>query len=865
MKKLVIVESPTKAKTIKKFLQNSPNGDTFVIDSSMGHIRDLPNKASEVPAKYKGEKWASLGINTEQDFEPLYIIPPDKKKVVTRLKAEMKTADELILATDEDREGEAISWHLREVLKPKIPVKRMVFHEITQEAIMHALNNPRDIDDHLVNAQETRRILDRLVGYGVSPVLWRRIGPSLSAGRVQSVALELIVARERERMRFRKGQYFDLEAIVEASKKSFKAKLHSLNDKRIATGKDFDESTGKIAKPDSVTLLDAAKAKELQNLLSTEGKWTVSNIVNKTEKRRPFPPFTTSTLQQEANRKLGISARDTMRTAQSLYENGLITYMRTDSMSLSSQAIEAARSAVGQMYGAEFLSKSVRTYGSSKGAQEAHEAIRPAGSVFPKPEETRLSGQEFRLYDLIWKRTLASQMADAELAFTNVDLLVQAKNTDAVFKASGKRITFPGFFRAYVEGSDDPEAALENQENPLPALKENQSLHCKELQSVGHETKPPARFTEASLVKDLEKEGIGRPSTYASIISTIQDRKYVVKTGNQLVPTFTAFAVTQFLEGYFAVLVDRKFTSEMERTLDLIAQGDQHPIQYLNSFYNGDAGLKKAIESNETQKEGEDARLLELPLEELPIDVSVHIGRYGPYLVKKLNGEEVKASIPEGIVPAELNEAKIEEILKLSIEGPQSLGVDSETGLDIYVLSGRFGPYVQLGMQDEETNAKPKRASLPKGLQIEDVTLEKAEGLLALPRLIGEHPEDGKVVKAGLGRFGPYILHDGVYASLKATDDVMTVDLDRALELLIEKKNKAAGKKEVIKDLGEHPDDKKPVQVLSGRYGPYINHLKTNAKVPKGTEPADVTLAQALELLAEAPSKPKAKGRARKK
>lgn len=859
MKKLVIVESPTKAKTIRKFLQSSRTKDEFVIDSSMGHIRDLPNKASEVPAKYKSESWSRLGIDVENDFNPIYIIPPDKKKVVKRLKDELKTADELILATDEDREGEAISWHLKEVLKPKVPVKRMVFHEITKEAIYHALENPREVDDYLVHAQETRRVLDRLVGYGVSPVLWRRIGPSLSAGRVQSVAVQLIVERERERMRFRKGHYFDLEAMLAVSKQEFKSKLFSLDGVRIATGKDFDESTGKLSKPDQVTLLDQSLAEALKNDLEKDATWAVHKITKKKEKRRPFAPFTTSTLQQEANRKLHLSARDTMRTAQSLYENGYITYMRTDSTNLSSQAIEAARSAVKRMYGADYLSNGVKTYGKAKGAQEAHEAIRPAGSVFPEPNETGLSGIELRLYDLIWKRTVASQMADAELEFTNLDIKASSKKSTAIFKSSGKQILFPGFFRAYVEGSDDPEAALENQENPLPPLSEGQVTACNDVQAIGHETKPPARFTEATLVKALEKEGIGRPSTYASIISTIQDRSYVQKSGTQLVPTFTAFAVTQFLEGHFPDLVDRQFTSEMEAKLDQIAHGDQHPIAYLKNFYNGEKGLQYAITANEKQTEGEDARLLELPLEELPENVSIHIGRYGPYLVKHDKQEETRASIPQGILPADLNSSKVEDIIRQAEEGPQSLGVDPETGLNVYSLSGRYGPYVQLGMPDEESNPKPKRASLPKGMSSEEVTLESALSLLELPRLIGPHPEDGKDVKAGIGRFGPYVLHAGVYASLKKEDDVLTIGMKRALELFDAKAKRASGAKEVLVDLGAHPGDGKPVQILDGRYGPYIKHLKVNASLPKGTDPKKVNMKEAVDLLEVAKNKPKAK------
>lgn len=862
MKKLVIVESPTKAKTIRKFLDKGvEKGVTYVVDSSMGHIRDLPGRASEVPARYKGQPWASMAINVDEDFQPIYITPPDKKKVVTRLKQELKDASELILATDEDREGEAISWHLLEVLKPKVPVKRMVFHEITKEAILEALKNPREVDLGLVNAQEARRILDRLVGYSVSPVLWKRIAPSLSAGRVQSVAVELIVDRERERMRFRKGEYFDLKAELNAKGADFTAQLHSLNGKRIASGKDFDEQTGKLKKPDAVLLLDQIAADRLaQDLGVNDGfkssDWTVSEVKKRREKRNPAPPFTTSTLQQEANRKLGLGARDTMRVAQSLYENGYITYMRTDSMNLSGQAINAARSAVQKIYGPEYLSASVRKYGSSKSAQEAHEAIRPAGSVFPKPSETPLSGMEKKLYDLIWKRTLATQMAEAEFEFTSLEVIAKAEGNEALFKASGKQTIFPGFIRAYVEGSDDPEGAIEDNDKNLPKLAQGEEVDCTALETLGHETKPPARFTEATLVKELEKEGIGRPSTYASIISTIQDRSYVTKQNNQLVPTFTAFAVTGFLEGHFPDLVDRSFTSEMEAQLDEIAQGKRHPIQYLKDFYKGENGLQKSVEANEKQKEGEDARLLELPLQELDPETEIHIGRYGPYIVRHENGKEQRASIPQNLLPADLSTDKIDEIIRVAEEGPQSLGVDPETKLDVYVLTGRYGPYVQLGMPDEDSKEKPKRSSLPKGVQMEDVTLEQALGLLALPRLVGTHPETEKPVKAGVGRFGPYVVHDGTYASLKAGDDVLKVDMERALQLFAEKSARGRGAaKEVLHDLGAHPKDGKPVQVLNGRYGPYVNHLKVNASLPKNSDPKSLTMDQALDLLKAAAEK----------
>jgi DNA topoisomerase-1 len=599
MSKLVIVESPTKAKTIRNYL---PSG--YKVEASMGHVRDLPRSASEIPAKVKGEKWAQLGVNTQADFEPLYVIPSDKKKVVKTLKDALKDADELVLATDEDREGESISWHLLQVLNPKVPTKRMVFHEITQEAIQAALNNCRDIDDQLVHAQETRRILDRLVGYTLSPLLWKKIAGGLSAGRVQSVAVKVVVNREKERRAFRKGSYWDLKATLLKDKNSFEAKLYTLEGTRLATGNDFDESTGRIAEGREVVLLNEEQARELQSRLEA-GTWTVSSLDERPSTRKPSPPFTTSTLQQEANRKLRLSARETMRVAQNLYEQGYITYMRTDSVHLSQQAIAAARSCVETKYGTEYLSPKPRQYATkSKGAQEAHEAIRPAGSTFRTPSETGLSGREGALYDLIWKRTVATQMAEARQ--THITVLVEVDN--AVFRASGKRIDFPGFFRAYVEGSDDPDAALEDREVLLPRLNTGDALNCSELEAIGHETQPPSRFTEASLVKVLESEGIGRPSTYATVIGTIIDRGYVRLVNNSLVPTFTAFAVTSLLEQNFPDLVDVHFTARMEQTLDEISTGEVDWLPYLKEFYQGDSGLEHQVQDREAHIDPSEAR-----------------------------------------------------------------------------------------------------------------------------------------------------------------------------------------------------------------------------------------------------------------
>jgi DNA topoisomerase I len=849
MKSLVIVESPTKAKTIKKYL---PKG--CVVDSSYGHIRDLPASASEIPPRFKKEKWANLGINVDDDYEPLYVISSAKKKTVKKLKDLISEAGELILATDEDREGEGISWHLLEVLKPKIPVKRMVFHEITEEAIREAFNNFRDVNMNLVNAQEARRIIDRLAGYTISPLLWKKIAPGLSAGRVQSVAVKFVVDRERERMRFRSGSYWDLTASLSTNGGKdgrFSAEMTHLNGKRLATGKDFDESTGRLSKPGAVTLLEEKEAKALRDRL-VGADWKVSGIETNIQERKPAPPFITSTLQQEANRKFGFSASDTMRTAQRLYEEGFITYMRTDSTNLSGQAIEAARNEVVSLYGEDYLYKSVRKFGAkSKGAQEAHEAIRPAGSKFRSPRDSGLSGRELKLYDLIWKRTVATQMENARLEFTNVT--VEAKEGDvlAQFRASGKKILFPGFFRAYVEGSDDPEAQLEDQEKQLPAMKEGDRLSCSDIEAIGHETKPPARFTEAALIKQLEKDGVGRPSTYSTIISTIQDRSYVKKDGNALVPTFTAFAVTELLEKHIPHMVDARFTSLMEDRLDHIASGEETRLNYLRSYFEGDEGLKNVVEKQESNIKPQDARRIDLPIEGLD-DYDVMVGRFGPYAQLRKNGEHeaVSTSIPVDLAPGDITVEKLKELMELSKEGPSSLGKDPETGEEIYVLTGRFGPYVQLGEADEK-NKKPKRASLLKGMKPEDLDLETALRLLTLPRVLGKHPETGKEVKAGVGRFGPFVVHDGTFKSLAKDDHVLEIGLGRALELLSEapKKRAKGAAPDVLRELGEHKGEK--VSILSGRYGPYFKFAGKNYSLPKKVSVEEFDLNAAVELIAK--------------
>ena len=828
----------------------------------MGHVRDLPQSATEIPASVKSEDWAKLGVNVESDFQPLYVVPKDKKKVVKELKEALKNADELVLATDEDREGESISWHLLQLLKPKVPTKRMVFHEITESAIQAALENCRDVDEQLVHAQETRRILDRLVGYRLSPLLWKKIAWGLSAGRVQSVAVRLLVNRERQRRAFRQGAYWDLKAELAKDEMPFDAKLVSLDGTRLATGSDFDESTGQITAGRNVLLLDETQARSLQERLQSQ-PWTVANLEERSATRKPSPPFTTSTLQQESNRKLSLSARDTMRTAQGLYERGFITYMRTDSVHLSQQAIAAARSCVQAMYGEDYLSPSPRQYSTkSKGAQEAHEAIRPAGGTFRTPQQTNLSGRDLQLYDLIWKRTVATQMAEARQTHITVQLQVD----NATFRTSGKRIDFPGFFRAYVEGSDDPNAAIENQEVVLPPMQVGDTPNCRTLEAVGHETQPPARYTEASLVKMLESEGIGRPSTYATIIGTIIDRGYAQMIKNALVPSFTAFAVTSLLEQHFPDLVDPSFTARMERTLDDISTGGTNWLPYLKEFYHGKSGLDTLVKQREDQIDPGDARTVNLE----GLDVKVRIGRYGAYI--EADGEEgpVKASIPHDLTPSDLTEDQIQLLLKQKTEGPEQLGVHPETDQPIFVLIGPYGPYVQMG-EDVEEGKKPKRASLPKGMTINDVTLEKAVGLLALPRLLGEHPDTGAKVKASLGRFGPYVVHDQGkdgkdYRSLKKEDDVLTVDLDRALELLAQPK-RGRGRKSTtpLRELGNHPDGGDMIGVYDGPYGLYVKHGKTNASLPEGETVESITVDKAVELLsAKAATKGKSKAKSTK-
>ena len=841
-KALVIVESPAKARKISGYL-----GDGYKVLASMGHVRDLPSGAAEIPKAVKSEPWSRIGINVDSEFEPLYIIPKGKKKVVDELKAALKQSDELILATDEDREGESIGWHLVELLKPTVPTSRMVFGEITKKAILEALDQKRELDRNLVEAQETRRVLDRLFGYTLSQLLWKKVAPKLSAGRVQSVAVKVLVEREKERARFVSAEYWDLKAGLETgSGGNFDATLHTVDGKRVASGRDFDENTGKLKDGADVVLLNGEQAMALRDRIE-KTDWSVASVESREQTRRPYPPFTTSTLQQESNRKLNMTARATMQTAQRLYEEGHITYMRTDSVTLSSEAINAARASVNTRYGENFLSPSPRTFtNKSKGAQEAHEAIRPAGTEMKTAEELGLVGQESRLYSLIWKRTMATQMADAKLLFQTVTITAD----EAEFRATGRHVVFPGFFRAYVEGVDDPEAALDDQESALPPLTEAEKLQLEKLESLSHETKPPARFTEATLVRQLEAEGIGRPSTYASIIGTIQDRGYVVKQGSQLVPTFTAMAVTQLLETHFTQLVDYKFTAQMEQQLDEVAAGEAERLPYLQRFYRGDDGLDQQVKSKE---EGIDPRIAcTLNLEHVTPDIRV--GKFGPYVqVEQEDGETISVSLPPEIAPADVTDELTTKLIVRKKAGPQSVGMHPEEGQPIYVKVGPFGTYLQLGEDPSDDDApKPKRCSVPKHIEPEDVTLDMAISYLALPRRLGQHPDTGNVVNAGLGRFGQYVTtrKDGrqVFKSLTPEHDVLTVNLETAIQLLAEVKPR--GPAPPIRELGKHPEDEEIIGVYEGRYGPYVKHGKIFASLPKDLEIEAVTLERALDLIA---------------
>ena len=854
-KTLVIVESPAKARTIERILKRG-----YEVRASYGHVRDLPESADEIPDSIRKKKWGRLGVDVDGDFTPYYVIPNDKRKYVTALKAALKNASQVFLATDPDREGESISWHLKEVLKPKVPVKRIVFHEITEDAIHEAVRAAQDVDHNLVRAQESRRILDRLYGYTLSPVLWKKVQTGLSAGRVQSVAVRLIVDREQQRLAFTPATYWDLEARLSGEDREFVATLSRLGADRVATGKDFD-STGVLTGA-NVRVLTETDGRALVDALWNNLPWTVSAVDQKPGVERPAPPFTTSTLTQEASRKLGFSTERTMQAAQRLFQDGVISYHRTDSTTLSEKALLESASAIRRMFGDEYHDGPRRYATNVKNAQEAHEAIRPSnfGST-PASLERTLDRNDWRVYELIWKRTMASQMVDARVLRTGVEISGEGTNgAAAIFTASGRTIEFAGFRRAYVEGSDDPAAELDQQETVLPKLSVGERVdrqgaarvHVAALDPKRHETMPPARYTEASLIKELERLGIGRPSTYASTIGTIERRGYIFRQGKALVPSFTAFAVTRLLVTHFNDLVDVEFTAEMEEDLDQISRGEREWLDFIRQFYRGDKqhrGLEEAVRQAEERADyplidvGEDPESGE--------GVRVRIGRYGPFLQMGDGGPGKTASLPPTQAPADLTVEKALALIRAKAEGPRRLGVDPKTGMNVYAIHGRFGAYVQLGETPHQgSKEKPKRSSLTTGLTETTVTLVEGLKLLDLPRELGPHPESAQPVLAGLGRFGPYVRHGDDYRSLSADDDLFTIGLERALALFAEPKR--AGRRQtarrVIRQI-DVTDGGAALHVLEGRYGPYVTDGETNASIPRGSDPASVSLAEARELL----------------
>ena len=852
MTRLVIVESPAKARTIAGYL-----GRDYVVESSIGHIRDLPERASDVPKEMR-ERYGKLGVDVEQGFDPLYIVDADKKRVVTDLKKKLKDSDELLLATDEDREGEAIAWHLKEVLNPKVPVRRMVFHEITKDAIERALGETREIDERLVDAQETRRILDRLYGFEVSPVLWKKVMPRLSAGRVQSVATRLVVDRERERMRFVAAAYWDILGTFEPG--AFEARLTAVDGKRVAQGRDFGEDGTPAS--DAVLVLDEETARALASEL--EGRsFTVEKVEEKPYTRRPAAPFRTSTLQQEASRKLRFSSQTTMRLAQRLYENGHITYMRTDSVTLSDAALRAARAHAARVYGQETVPAEPRRYERTvANAQEAHEAIRPAGDVFRTPDELRgeLSRDELALYDLIFKRTIASQMKDASGQTVSIELgaTTEAGGT-ATFRASGTVITFPGFLKAYESGRDEP--AEDDEERRLPALTVGQTLQASALEPQGHETSPPARYTEASLVKALEDRGIGRPSTYASIMGTILDRGYVYKKGTALVPTFLAFAVTQLLERHFDQLVDYDFTARLEDDLDRIAAGNEERVTWLKRFYfgDGDPGLHALVTDHLEGIDARDVNSIAIP----GTDIVARVGRYGPYLER---GEQ-RASLPDDLAPDELTPARAEELLAQPSGAERALGMHPETGRQIAAKDGRYGPYVTEVLPEGE-DGKPRTASLFSSMSLDTITLDEAVELLTLPRTLAG--SDGEEILVSNGRYGPFVKKGSETRSLESEEQLLTLTVEQAEALLAQPKQRRGrgAPKPPLKELGPDPQSGKPLVVKDGRFGPYVTDGETNASLGRGDEVEGLTMERALELLAErrarGPSQPRGRTRARR-
>lgn len=842
-KALVIVESPTKAKKISEYL-----GKEVVVEASMGHIRDLPRSAKEIPKKYKDEPWAKLGVNVDGDFEPIYVLSSTRRDNIKKLKSLAKDATEIFLATDEDREGEAIAWHLVEVLNPKVPVKRMVFHEITENAIREAFTNPREVDERLVDAQEARRILDRLYGYEVSPVLWKKVASGLSAGRVQSVAVRIVVERERLRMAFTAASYWDLQArfAKEGDDATFDASLVTVDGKRVAQGKDFD-SDGKL-NTDAIAF-DAETAGQLAASLS-EADFAVRSVETKPYTRKPYAPFRTSTLQMEAGRKLRFSSARTMSVAQRLYENGYITYMRTDSVTLSGEAISEARKQVGKLYGADYVPESPRTYGNkSKNAQEAHEAIRPAGETWSTPEQVSkdVGPDEARLYQLIWRRTLASQMPDARGETMTVRLGATASDgRDAEFSASGRTIVFPGFLKVYVESLDDPDAQTDDAESILPPLEENDPLEVIDLEPTGHETQPPRRYNEASLVQKLEELGVGRPSTYASILSTIQDRGYVWKRGGALIPSFTAFAVVTLLEEHFPNLVDYAFTARMEDDLDSIAAGDEDRVPWLSRFYLGAEGLRDTVEAKLGDIDARAVNSIPIGVDASEREIVARVGRYGPYLER---GED-RASIPEDIPPDELTIERATELIDEGSRGDKILGTDPDTGLTVLARTGRFGPYVQLGEQEEGSKEKPKRASLFKDMELDSLSLDDALRLLSIPRTVGTDAEGVDIVALN-GRYGPYIQRGSDRRSLETEEQLFTLTVEEALELLAQPpRRRGQQSKGPLRELGDDPVSGKKVTVKSGRYGPYVTDGDVNASLRKGDDPEKIDIDRAAELLA---------------
>jgi len=852
------VESPAKARKIGAFL-----GDGYVVEASVGHIRDLPQRAADIPAEYKKIAWAKEGVNIEEDFAPLYVINPDKRAKVNELKALMKTADELILATDEDREGEAIAWHLIEVLRPKIPISRMVFHEITKEAIQEAAKNTRELDYRLVDAQETRRVLDRLYGYRLSPVLWKKVMPRISAGRVQSVATRLIVERERERMAFISSSWWDLKA---ETNRNFNARLISLNGKRVATTNDFDEHGGlKEKSASAILLLDEASAKELtQSLLGTA--LTVKSTEESPRTERPKAPFTTSTMQQDAGSRLGWGAQITMRVAQRLYENGYITYMRTDSVTLSHSAIASARNQASTLYGKEYIPASPRVYeGKTKNAQEAHEAIRPAGDIFKTPGELApdLSRDEFALYDLIWKRTIGSQMSDAKKMQMRVDFDVRTKSGgDAVFRANGSVLTFPGFLAAYEDIQEDGTPEVDDDSKRLPPMAVGDLVDVHQYSCEGHDTKPPARYTEPTLVKKLEELGIGRPSTFASIISTIQDRGYVNKRGRALVPTFLAFSVTGLLEQHFSKLVDYEFTASMEEDLDKIANGDADRVEWLTRFFYGHDDVP-GLEALAADLGAIDAQ--QINTMKLSQDIEIRVGRFGAYIQQGEGDNRKYANIPENMAPDELTLPVAIELLSKP-SGERELGIEPETGYPLVAKSGRYGPYVTQLLPEPEMvidkktgelkkprkkkdDPKPKTASLLSTMTLDTITHGDALKLMSLPRTLGEY--EGVPIIVQNGRYGPYLTKGADSRTLTSEDQLFTITLDQAVEIYKEPKVRRRGvAKPPVKDLGIDPASGRPVLVKDGRFGLYVTDGETNATLRRGDTAEFLTIERGLELLA---------------